>query len=252
MNMLGNLMQTASKSYSYSTTTTTPVDSGALAVLAGFWVVYSIIVLAVAVVSIIGMWKVFEKCGEDGWKAIIPFYNLYTAFKLFWQPKFFWITILCLFPGILLCGLGAFAAIVFIILLYNNWRKCFGYGAGFAVGLVFLTPVFVCINGFDKSKYLGNVNDNSQNTNGNGTGMPQNNNFQGGQNQYNQPQQNYNSPQPEIQQPNQNFGQQQNYNNPAQEQQQGPVQPQQNNYVQPNCGQFGNQPNGNGQNSNVN
>jgi hypothetical protein len=45
---------------------------------------YSLLGLAVAVLAIIGMWKVFEKAGEPGWAAIIPFYNSYVLFKITW------------------------------------------------------------------------------------------------------------------------------------------------------------------------
>jgi len=33
--------------------------------------------LAVAVVVIIGGWKMFEKAGQPGWAILIPFYNTY-------------------------------------------------------------------------------------------------------------------------------------------------------------------------------
>ncbi|PSO45857.1 MAG: hypothetical protein BRC25_00515 [Parcubacteria group bacterium SW_6_46_9] len=33
------------------------------------------IIFAVLIVSVAGVWKVFTKAGESGWKAIIPFYN---------------------------------------------------------------------------------------------------------------------------------------------------------------------------------
>ena len=40
---------------------------------AGVWVVYCIILLII----IIAWWNIFEKAGQPGWKAIIPFYNVY-------------------------------------------------------------------------------------------------------------------------------------------------------------------------------
>ena len=36
----------------------------------------TILSLAVAVLGVVAMWKIFEKAGEPGWAAIIPFYNL--------------------------------------------------------------------------------------------------------------------------------------------------------------------------------
>lgn len=35
------------------------------------------ILLAMAVLSIIGCWKLYQKAGEPGWASIVPFYNTY-------------------------------------------------------------------------------------------------------------------------------------------------------------------------------
>ena len=46
------------------------------------------------IIDVIGMFKVFEKCGLEGWKAIIPFYNDYVFSEKVWVPKYvlyFWI-----------------------------------------------------------------------------------------------------------------------------------------------------------------
>ena len=33
-----------------------------------------------------GLWKIFEKAGERGWKALIPFYNMYAWLKVLQRP----------------------------------------------------------------------------------------------------------------------------------------------------------------------
>lgn len=33
--------------------------------------------LVIYIILVAGMWKMFEKAGIDGWKAIIPIYNIY-------------------------------------------------------------------------------------------------------------------------------------------------------------------------------
>ena len=38
--------------------------------------------MLLSIYSIILKWFLFEKCGEQGWKSLIPFYNTYTYFKL--------------------------------------------------------------------------------------------------------------------------------------------------------------------------
>ena len=40
-----------------------------------------VVVLAIAVLVIAGIWKVFVKAGHPGWAAIIPIYNLYILLK---------------------------------------------------------------------------------------------------------------------------------------------------------------------------
>lgn len=38
--------------------------------------------IAVYALYVVGLWKVFKKAGEDGWKALIPFYNTYVLIKI--------------------------------------------------------------------------------------------------------------------------------------------------------------------------
>lgn len=48
----------------------------------------TIVILAVGwyVLLAIAYWKIFEKAGEPGWKALIPFYNTYSQYKFTWNP----------------------------------------------------------------------------------------------------------------------------------------------------------------------
>lgn len=196
-----------------------------------------------AIVSIIGivcMWILFTKAGEKGWKAIIPLYNAYVAYKLFWKKSMFCVTlIIAILVVVLTMGIymshlddminitnvaanelgidpddlangnlnmteseieqaaqdyanrmeyeldngidnpvaNAFIAafkditpmdIILIILLAVlsialcvidilfevNLSKSFGHGAGYALGLIFLTPIFMLILAFGKSQYV--------------------------------------------------------------------------------------------------
>jgi hypothetical protein len=100
--------------------------------------------LAIAVLGIVAMWKIFEKAGEPGWAAIIPFYNLYVLFKITWGSG--WKFLLLLIP---------IANIVFMIITMVKLAKAFGKSGGFAVGLIFLSIIFYCILAFDQSQYQG-------------------------------------------------------------------------------------------------
>ncbi|MEN6636937.1 MAG: DUF5684 domain-containing protein [Clostridiaceae bacterium] len=100
--------------------------------------------LALAVLAIVAMWKIFEKAGKPGWAAIIPFYNIYVLFEITWGNG--WKFLFLLIP---------IANIVFAIITMVKLAKAFGKSGGFAVGLIFLSVIFYCILAFDQSQYLG-------------------------------------------------------------------------------------------------
>lgn len=37
------------------------------------WIIY--------ILEVVGLWMLFEKCGQEGWKSLIPFYNTYCLGK---------------------------------------------------------------------------------------------------------------------------------------------------------------------------
>ena len=104
----------------------------------------SLLGLAFRVLAIVALWKIFEKAGEPGWAAIIPFYNLYVLFQITWGSG--WKFLLMLIP---------IANIVIAIITMVKLAKAFGKSGGFAVGLIFLSIIFYCILAFDQSRYLG-------------------------------------------------------------------------------------------------
>ena len=105
--------------------------------LISFW-------LVLVVISLVGMWKMFEKAGKPGWAAIIPIYNTIVLLEIVGKPV--WWFLLFLIPCV---------NFVFIIWTYNLLSKSFGKGEGFTVGLVLLNPIFVCILGFGDAVYHG-------------------------------------------------------------------------------------------------
>ena len=142
--------------YTYNTTA---ADTGLLAAFAGIMLVVVLISLAVAIVSIIGMWKMFTKAGEEGWKSIIPIYNMITLCKIvgvspWWILIVFVSGLLGIIP-ILGSLLNLAVSIYFSILLCVSTANSFGKDTGFAVGLFFLSPIFYCILGFGKDTYKG-------------------------------------------------------------------------------------------------
>lgn len=141
--------------YSTSTTNLYDVDTvGMAAAGAGVMVVYLLISLAIAVVSIIAMWKIFTKAGKPGWAAIIPVYNFVVLYQIVGMNPL-WLLVLV---GMIIPFVNFVAAIAFFvltILVDIKLAKAFGKSGAFAVGLIFLPFIFQCILGFDKSEYQG-------------------------------------------------------------------------------------------------
>lgn len=53
------------------------MDSFTALLLASLGTIF-ILVIGWYILQVVAYWKIFEKAGEPGWKAIVPFYNTYT------------------------------------------------------------------------------------------------------------------------------------------------------------------------------
>ncbi len=103
-----------------------------------------IITLILLLVSIIGLWGVFQKAGEPGWKILIPVYNLYIWVKITGKPL--WWIIFLLVPYINL---------FMVMLLLVELLKGFNRDTIGAQVLCILFPfVYLPILGFGKAIYL--------------------------------------------------------------------------------------------------
>ena len=47
---------------------------------------FFVIWLAIVVLVVAGLWKVFVKAGEPGWAALVPIYNLVVLLKIAGKP----------------------------------------------------------------------------------------------------------------------------------------------------------------------
>lgn len=103
-----------------------------------------LIELAIVVVIIAGIWKVFTKAGQPGWFAIIPIFNLYILLKIVGRP--WWWLILFIIPLV-----GLIVAIVVSV----DVAKSFGKGVLFGIGLALLGFIFYPILGFGQAQYQG-------------------------------------------------------------------------------------------------
>ena len=143
----------------------------------------SMLVITILLLIIISTWKILEKAGEKGWKALIPIYNVYLLYKIVGIKKWFWITLLTSLIGSIICSVNGFnpssmtteqveaynfgahpiviialvamaiIGLVANILYASRTAKAFGRSALFAIGLFFLPNLFWLILGLGSSKY---------------------------------------------------------------------------------------------------
>jgi hypothetical protein len=104
------------------------------------WVIY----VAITVLIVAGWWMVFTKANEEGWKAIIPFYNIYVLLRIVGREG--WWLILFLIPIV---------NVVVWIIVSLDLAKSFGRSGAFAVGLILLPFIFAPILGFGSATYQG-------------------------------------------------------------------------------------------------
>ncbi len=121
--------------------------------------------------TLIASIKVVKKMGEPWWAAIVPFYHDYVLYKHVWIG---WIGIVA---AVLQCfgnsvqsmqesgsmmgmgGLSGICGLVYFVLhiiFCIKLSKAFGHGTGYALGLIFLEPIFILMLGFSEDRYLGN------------------------------------------------------------------------------------------------
>lgn len=146
---------------------------GLFVALAGMIVGLSCFSFILYVVYVIGLWKMFEKLGLEGWKSIIPFYNVYVLAGKTWDPKFIiysWVGIVAYSIVNKISGVGGFIGMLFalialviaIALAVIKARsayyisKAFNYDIVFAVGYFFFPFIFTLILGFGDAMYVGN------------------------------------------------------------------------------------------------
>ena len=103
-----------------------------------------IIYLAIVVLLIVSLWKIYSKANKPGWACLIPIYNIIVLLRIIGKP--WWWLLLLLIPIV---------NIVFAIWMTNLLSKSFGKNEGFTIGLLFLPFVFYPLLGFGEAKYNG-------------------------------------------------------------------------------------------------
>lgn len=103
-----------------------------------------IIYVAILVLMIASMWKIYTKAGQPGWAAIVPIYNIIVLCKIIGKPA--WWVVLLLIPIV---------NYVILIMMIHGLSKSFGKGAGYTVGLLFLGIIFYPMLAFGDATYIG-------------------------------------------------------------------------------------------------
>lgn len=115
--------------------------------------------LPIIILYIAGLWKMFKKAGEEGWKAIVPIYNTITLCRIVGiSPYWLLIILICsILSAVPLIGnlLYLAAIIYFGVILAVSTARSFGRSDTFAVGNFLIPVIFYPILGFGESKYQG-------------------------------------------------------------------------------------------------
>lgn len=111
----------------------------------GFSLTFLLVPLLLAIIIIASMWKVFEKAGEAGWKAIIPIYNLYVLVSIAGKPGW-WFIVILLVPLI---------GFIFYLLVCLALAQKFNKSPLYGVLLCFFGFIMFPLLAFDDSTYSG-------------------------------------------------------------------------------------------------
>jgi hypothetical protein len=145
MGLLATFAQyTTDYNYNYTTGTTpsSSMPAGVTAILVLFY-------LAIIVLLIMALWKIFVKAGRPGWVAIVPVYSSWVLFEIVGYPG--WWVLLAFVPFV-----NIFPAVMMLI-AYFKLAKLFGKSDGFAVCNVLFGIVTLPILAFGKSQFQGSA-----------------------------------------------------------------------------------------------
>lgn len=124
------------------------VEATLFSVVAGAFATYSVLIIALVIISIIANWKINSKAGEPGWACLVPIYANVVQFKIVGLNP--WLLLLYLIPFV-----NFVVAAVFAIVVPFRLSKSFGKDIGWGFGLWLLPFIFNLILAFGSSEYVG-------------------------------------------------------------------------------------------------
>ncbi|NUO64857.1 MAG: signal peptidase I [Gemmatimonadaceae bacterium] len=99
--------------------------------------------LAIVVLLVASMWRVFERAGQPGWMAIVPILNLYVLIKIAGKSGL-------LLLAFIIPVLNIVAAFIVAFGVAARFRR----GQGFGIGLALLPFIFYPILAFGEDTAL--------------------------------------------------------------------------------------------------
>ena len=144
-------------SYYSNYSTSTPNSDGltaAFAALGGFAAVMLVIVIALAVLTIIGQWKMFRKAGAEGYISLIPGYATIKEMRISGMPIYWFFLTYC----IVIPLIGWIGPVVLAFWKNIKLAKAFEKGIGTGILLTFFPFVIYPILRVGKAKYVGPEN----------------------------------------------------------------------------------------------
>lgn len=100
--------------------------------------------LAVFILIIAGIWKIFSKAGKPGWASIVPIYNTIVLLEIVGKPV--WWILLLLIPVV---------NIIFAIIVVHRLSLSFGKGGVMTLSLLIFPFIGYPMLGFGSATYVG-------------------------------------------------------------------------------------------------
>lgn len=98
------------------------------------------------VLLILSWWRLFEKAGEPGFKAIIPIYNFYILCKIIYGNG--WYMLIVFIP---------FVNVLFGMYTMFNLAKVFGQDILICILNMFFSPIITLYLAFSGARYQGSL-----------------------------------------------------------------------------------------------
>lgn len=126
------------------------------------FLVVGVISIIITVIMAVSMWKLFVKADVDGWKAIIPLYNLYTMVKIAFEGEQEWLLVVPFLPlisiplqifgvSVAILSMVSFAGTALTLYIHVSFIKKYS-SLGMGIGAIFVPFVIFPIVAFN-SKY---------------------------------------------------------------------------------------------------